>query len=149
VQGVDPRLGYMWFVEPNVFINQAQVTHADAPAAVAVHHWIDRALAAKRDTIAAAGGLVIMHDWRALKGYDSEARRVFLDRMRSRPAGYLKAAYAIVPPTPFFRMAIQAANLVAALRGGGRVEVATDPAPILARLGVLPPPAHVPFPGEG
>jgi hypothetical protein len=138
----------MWFVEPNVFINQAQVTHADVGAAVAVHHWIDRALAARRDTIADAGGLVIMHDWRLLEGYDSDARRVFLDRMRTRPTGYLKAAYAVVPPTPFFRMAIQAANLVAALRGGGRVEVAIDPGPILARLGIVPPPAGTPFPGQ-
>jgi hypothetical protein len=148
VQGVDPRFGYLWFVEPNVFINQAHVRHADVAAANAVHDWIDRALAARGETIARAGGLVAVHDWRALEGYDGDARRAFIARMRSRPPGYLKAAYAVIPNTPLFRMAVQAANLASALGVGGNVELASDPRPILDRLGVAAPQAKTPFPGQ-
>ena len=146
--GVEPRLGYMWFVEPNVFINQAHVRHADIAAAHAVHDWIDRALAAQAEGIAAAGGLVALHDWRALDGYDADARRAFIGRMRARRPGYLKAAYAVVPSSPLFRMAIQAANLAAALGVGGKIELASDPRPILERLGVVPPLIGTPFPGR-
>jgi hypothetical protein len=138
----------MWFVEPNVFINQAHVRHADAEAAHAVHDWIDRALAARGEAIAQEGGLVAVHDWRALEGYDADARRAFIQRMRARPPGYLKAAYAVIPNTPLFRMAIQAANLAAALGVGGKVELASDPHPILVRLGVVAPRTGMPFPGE-
>ena len=146
-QIVDPRLGYIWFVAPNVCINQAHVRRADVAAAEAVHDWIDRALAAEPKAIANAGGLIVLHDWRTLDGYDGEARRVFVERMRSRPKGYLKTAYAIIPSTPLFRMAIQAANLAAALGAGGRIELATDPEPILRRLAVSPPREGTPFPG--
>lgn len=146
IQIVEPRVGYVWFVEPNVFVNQTHVARADAATANAVHDWIDEALAARAAEVAAAGGLVILHDWRSLEGYDVEARRVFLDRMRARPPGYLKAAHAFVRPTPLFRMAIQAANLVAALGGGGKVALGLDPDPVLARLGIVAPRAGTPYP---
>lgn len=148
VQAVDPRLGYLWFVAPNVFINQAHVRRADAAAADAVHDWVDRALATNGEAIAAAGGLIAVHDWRALEGYDADARRIFLERMRLRRPGYLKAAYAIVPSTPLFRMAIQATNLAAALGIGGKIELASDPLAVLERLGVVAPRPGTPFPGE-
>ncbi len=145
---IDPRLGYVWFAEPNVFVNQAHVVRADEAAANAVHDWVDRALAARGETISRAGGLVVVHDWRALEAYDASARRVFIQRMRARAPGYLKAAYAIVPSTPLFRMAIQAANLAAAIGIGGTIELASDPRAILDRLGIAPPAAGSPFPGE-
>jgi hypothetical protein len=148
VQAVDSRLGYVWFVAPNVFINQAHVRRADAAAATAVHDWVDRALGASGQAIAAAGGLVVVHDWRTLEGYDADARRIFLDRMRARPPGYLRAAYAVVPSTPLFRMAIQATNLAAALGIGGNIELASDVVAVLERLRVVAPKTGTPFPGE-
>jgi len=147
VQVTDARLGYLWHVAPNFFLNQTQIRHADANAANALHDWIDRLLAARRDEIAGAGGLVILHDWRSLEGYERDARRVFQARMRARPAGYLKTGYTIVPSTPLFRMAIEAAGLAAVLGSGGRVELGTDPEPILRRLRIAPPSAGMAFPG--
>ncbi|MFO0552920.1 MAG: hypothetical protein U0271_31320 [Polyangiaceae bacterium] len=146
MQRVDHRFGYFWFVAPNVFINQAHIHRANAAAAHAVQDWIDALLTARKDSIAAAGGLIAVHDWRKLEGYDSDARRIYSDRMRRRPTGYLKAAYAIVPDTPLFKMAVQAINLVAAVGAGGRIVLAHDPADVLARLKIETPNREATFP---
>lgn len=143
-----PDIGYVWFVAPCFFLDQAHLTQATVASAHALHDLIDRALAARRADIEAAGGLVCIHDWRALRGYDAPARRAYQERMRARPKGYLKTAYTIVPSTPLFRMAIEAGGLAAQLGSGGRILLATDPAPILAKLGIAPPAPGEPFPGE-
>ena len=148
VQLADRRLGYLWFVAPNVLVTQAHIAHASVEAAHAVHDWIDRVHASRRADIDRCGGLVCVHDWRLLGGYEASARRVYQDRMRARPKGYLKTAYTIVPSTPLLRMAVEAGNLAAQLGSGGRVVLATDPASVLAKLDLHAPPAGERFPGS-
>ncbi len=148
VQGVDPRIGYLWYVAPNFFVDQAHVTHGTLDAANALHDWIDRLHAARRAEIEAAGGLIAVHDWRALRGYDAPARRVYQERMRARPRGYLQAAYVIVPSRPLLRMAVEAGNLAAQVGSGGRVALAADPKDVLAKLAITKPPPGEPFPGR-
>lgn len=148
VQLADPRLGYLWFIAPNVLVTQAQIPHAGVEAAHAVHDWIDRVHTTRRADIDRAGGLVCIHDWRLLGGYDAAARRAYQERMRARPKGYLKAAHTIVPSsTPLLRMAVEAGNLAAQLGSGGRVVLATDPSSVLAKLGVHAPAVGERFPG--
>lgn len=147
VQLADPRLGYLWFVAPNVLVSQAHITHASVDAAHALHDWIDRVHSERRADIDRAGGLVCVHDWRLLSGYEAGARRVYQERMRARPKGYLKAAYTIVPSTPLLRMAVEAGNLAAQLGSGGRVLLATDPVSVLAKLDLRAPLASDRFPG--
>jgi hypothetical protein len=148
VQLIDARIGYLWFVAPNVLVDQAHVRHGTVETAHALHDWIDRLQAARRADIDAAGGLVAVHDWRSLRGYDAPARRAYQDRMRARPKGYLQAAYVVVPSTPLLRMAVEAGNLAAQIGSGGRVALAADPSELLARLGVQRPASTASFPGR-
>lgn len=149
VQVVDARIGYVWFVAPNVFVSQAHVRHASVECAHAIHDWIDRVHAARRAEIDDAGGLACLHDWSALEGYDAAARRAYQERMRSRPRGYLKLAYTVVPASsPLLRMAVEAGNLAAQIGSGGRIMLATDAASALAKLRIHAPAASERFPGS-
>ena len=138
-QLVDSRFGRAWFCRPAVFVNQLQVEQATVETVNALHDAIDTVLARRRAEIAAAGGIIMIHDWRELRGYTPDARKVYLDRMRSREPGYLKVAVAVVPDTPFLRMAIQTANILMALRIGGSLELTLDPDAVLRRYDVATP----------
>jgi hypothetical protein len=68
--------------------------------------------------------------------------------MRSRPRGYLKLAYTVVPASsPLLRMAVEAGNLAAQIGSGGRIMLATDAASALAKLRIHAPATSERFPG--
>ncbi len=136
-----PGLGFVWYTQPATFVNQLYVERATVEHANRLHDLIDHVIERESEDIAAHGGLLIVHDWRAFSKYDSEARKVFVDRMRSREPGYLRGAVAVVPDTPLLRMAVQTANLVMALRAGGKLEIATSVGPALAKHEVAVPTA--------
>lgn len=139
VQLREERLGYVWYAPPATFVNQLLVSHGTAEVANRLHDLIDHVLEREAEDIRRNGGLLIVHDWRLMTGYDKDARRAFLDRMRQREPGYLRGAVAVVPDTPLLRMAVQTANLVMAFRTGGELEMATDPRPALEKHGVEAP----------
>jgi hypothetical protein len=138
-QLVDPRFGHAWFTAPAVFLNQLDVQRATLETVNVLHDAIDDVLAKRRPEIDAAGGLTIIHDWRQLQGYDSQARRTYLDRMRRREPGYLKLAVAVVRDSPLLRMAVQTGNMLMALRIGGRLELSLDLEDVLDKHGVQTP----------
>ncbi len=145
-----PQLGHAWYGEPGVLVNQASIQHADVAAAVAIHDLIDWVLEHEGDSVRAAGGLAVIHDWRTIRTHDSAARAKFIERMRRRPKGYMRMAIVVVESqNRLLRMAIETANLVAATMTGGRVEVVNTPFEAIARLGARPRPAGARFPGEG
>jgi hypothetical protein len=139
VQLEDPALGFAWYTEPATFVNQLLVERATADTANRLHDVIDHVIEREREDIEAHGGLLIIHDWRELAKYDSDARKAFLDRMRGREPGYLRGAVAVVRNTPLLRMAVQTANLVMALRAGGDLEMTTAVGPALTKHGVAVP----------
>lgn len=139
VQLADPQLGYAWYTQPATFVNQLLVERATVDHANRLHDIIDQVIERESEDIAAHGGLLIVHDWRQLSKYDSEARKAFVGRMRSREPGYLRGAVAVVPNTPLLRMAVQTANLVMAMRAGGKLEITTSVGPALAKHGVAVP----------
>src|SRR5690606_5367856 len=100
--------------------------HRTIEVANALHDAIDRVVEREASDFAAHGGLLIVHDWRAMRGYDKAARQVFLNRMKERPAGYLRGAVAVLPDAPLLRMAVQTANVLMALHIGGNLALATD-----------------------
>ncbi len=134
-----PGLGSFWYTAPATFVNQSEIRRATAAAVTRLHDLIDEVIATRVDDYAPYGGLLIFHDWRATESYESDARRVYLERMKSRDPGYMRGAVAVVRDTPMIRMAVQTANLVMALRNGGQLEMATDPALPLSRHGVRAP----------
>jgi hypothetical protein len=139
VHRYEGEIGYVWYTQPCAFVSQLVASHATAAMAAWMQDQIDHVLGADAERIGARGGLLVIHDWRSLQGYDTEARRVFFERMRRRPKRYLRAAIVCVPPTPLLRMAVEAANLLAALHLNPPVELALDPAPALVEHGVEAP----------
>jgi hypothetical protein len=147
VQVFDPRLGFAWWARPAVFVSQSIIERGDVPAVEVVQGWIDGCLRERGDEIRDAGGLFVFHDWRTLRGYSSEARAAYLARMRARPKDYLRHSVTCVPVHPLVRMAVEAGNLVAALTARAKVEIASDPARVLAQHTIAPPTIGAPFPG--
>lgn len=131
VQLADARFGYAWYTAPGVFLNQLHVRQGTVEVASALHDAIDLVVERERQDYERFGGLLIVHDWRLMHGYDKAARQVYLDRMRSRAPGYLRGAVAILPDTPFLKMAVQTANVLMALHIGGTLALANDPNKVL------------------
>jgi hypothetical protein len=147
VQAFDPAFGYAWYARPATYVTQMWVTHGTVACARFIQDHIDLLLVHKKDEIAAAGGLLVLHDWRHATGYDTEARREFIERLRGRPR-YMRRAVTCVAVTPVLRMVIEAGNLVAKIVTGAKSELAEDPAPILREERVEVPAAGSRFPGE-
>ncbi len=143
-----PAVGYAWYLEPAVVVAYASVERANLAFANAIHDFIDAALAYSVTTpsYAEAGGMLFIHDWRRVSGYDPDARRQFLARMKQRREAYSRNSVMIVQNNPLIRMAIQGANLVAALRGSGRVTFAETPEQALKDHGIAAPTGPLPFP---
>lgn len=139
VQVHDPAYGYAWYARPAAFVSQAHVRIGDAAAVNVVQGWIDAVLEERQDDILDAGGILVLHDWRLVERYTSEARVAYLARMRARDPSYLRHSVVCVPPNPLFKMAVQAGNLVAALTARAKVELAEDPRTPLAVHGVEKP----------
>lgn len=149
VQAFDARLGFGWWAQPAVFVSQAIIERGDVAAVEVVQGWIDACLGERAEEIRAAGGVFVFHDWRTLRGYSSDARATYLARMRARPKDYLRHSVTCVPVHPLVRMAVEAGNLVAALTARAKVEIASDPARVLAQHDIRPPRPGTPFPGGG
>ena len=146
VQAHDPAIGLAWYTQPATYVTQIQVVHGTVACARFVQDHIDLLLTHRKEEIAAAGGLLVIHDWRAATGYDTEARREFTERLRRRPR-YLRRAVTCVSISPMLRMVVEAGNLVATLVTGAKSEVGDDPAPILREEKVQVPAVGSRFPG--
>lgn len=149
VQELDPAFGFAWYTEPAVFVTQMIVPHGTLACARFIQDHIDALLVHRAPEIAEHGGLFVIHDWRVVTGYDRDARKEFIERLRARPRTYMRHAVTCVSLTPMLRMVIEAGNLVATLVTGAKSEVLPDPAPTLREHHIEPPMAGVRFPGRG
>ena len=148
VQAFEPAFGFLWYTSPAVLVSQAAVPHIPLAAVRVVQDHIDLALAHRATDNAAHGGLLILHDWRMVTGYDRDARLEFFARMRGRPRSYMRHAITCVALSPILRMAVEAGNLAATLVSGAKSEVGSDPAPILREHKVAAPLVGARFPGR-
>jgi hypothetical protein len=149
VQRFEPRYGYMWFVPPATVVDQVIVEHATGDTVRAMHATLDALLAAEGARIEAAGGLVIIGDWRRLRSYTPEARRVFMERMRARPKKLVHTGVTVLAQVnPLLRMAVQAGGMILAVAGAAKVEVFDDIDAALAAHRVVAPPKDLKFPGR-
>lgn len=147
VQAYEPAFGFGWYARPAAIVTHATIESGTLEAAKVVQGWIDAVLRERDAEIKAAGGLFVFHDWMAVGSYTSEGRKYYLERMRARPRDYLRHSVTCVRPNPFFRMAVEAGNLVAALTARAKVELASDPAAALAAHGIERPRPGERFPG--
>ncbi len=139
IQLYDARFGFAWFTEPCTFINQLVHPTGTVEVASSLHDAIDHVIAREWARIDKCGGLTIIHDWRKMSDYTSEARVEYLARMKRRDRKYLRNVVAILPDRPLLKMAVQTANIVMALSTGGRLKVTTQALPTLTEQGVQRP----------
>lgn len=91
--------------------------------------------------VAERGGIFVIHDWRTMVTYEAEARRVWQDRMQTRPKGYLRGSVVcVLKAAPLLRMAVQAANVVASVTHQAKVSLTTDLQAALAEHEAHPEP---------
>lgn len=139
VQHFDPRYGYAWYCGGGVVVSHITIPCGTAAAAHAYHDYEGSVLALHGEEITRAGGLFVIHDWRAMTTYEAQSRQAWQERMRSRPKGYLKGSIVCVTrATPLLRMAVQAANLVASVVHGAKVELGSDVESVLRAHRVSP-----------
>jgi hypothetical protein len=146
VQLHDPRFGFAWYTAPAIFIAHIDVTHGSVEATMGLNDALDRVIATRDDEIRAAGGLLVIQDFRTVKSYSSEARQSFVERLKRRPRGYSRGVYVAVGINPLLRMAVQTVNIAFSMVIGGTVELIADPTVILRRLGIQSPARGLTFP---
>jgi hypothetical protein len=139
VQLFDERFGFAWYTEPCVFVDQLIHEQGTLEFTQGLNDTVDHVLEREHEAVAKYGGLLMIHDWRTMTGYTSEARVAFLDRMKKRKKGYLRHVVAVMQDKPLLRMAAQTANVVMALSTGGHLHVTVDPRVALSKHGVLRP----------
>lgn len=137
IQHRDSNYGYAWYCGSGVIVSQVVASHGSAAAAHSYHDFEERILRDKKFELARCGGLFVVHDWRAMRTYDAEARRVWQERMRAREKGYLRGSVVCVArASALLKMAVQAANVVASMVHGSKVELAEDVATVLREHGI-------------
>lgn len=147
IQLHEEGFAYAWYLEPAIFVLQARLSFGTMEFVERYNDLIDHVLSVKADSVAKAGGLFILHDWRQLTGYDKEARARASERMKARKAGYSRrSVVAVSPKSRLLRMAVEAVNLFAVVTLRSKVELVTDPAPILTKMRIDPPAPGSQFP---
>lgn len=140
VQHVDPNYGYVWYCGRGLVVSHVAVTRGTVEAANAYHDHEEHILKVHAAEVKENGGLFVIHDWRAMETNDAEARRVWQARMAGRHKGYLRGSIVcLVKANPLLRMAVQAANLVASVSQGAKVELTRDIERALREHGATPP----------
>jgi hypothetical protein len=136
----DDDVGYFWFAEPNFIVNQPHVDSATEELAGRFNDHIDELLLTNAAALAAAGGAIVIGDWRLVKNYSPAARRAFVERVRKRPPSLMQASIVILEKVaPLLRMAVQTTDLLSTVTGRSRVRVSDDIESIFAELGVRTP----------
>jgi hypothetical protein len=145
----DPRFGFVWYAHPAVFVDQVHIGHGTAEMARAILELIDLVTAERASEIRDAGGLLLVHDWRAVHSYDKDARTVFTQRVRARQPGDIRGTVVAVQRAhPVLRMAVHAVNLVAAVTSKSPIDIVESFDGVFQARGVAAPSPSEAFPGR-
>jgi hypothetical protein len=140
--------GYIWYSDPGVFVTQAHMEHAKLEHVVPMSEYMDSLFVLKRTELGELGGLLIVHDWRTVKSYDTETRKFLITRLQERKRGLVRGVIIAVSMNPFLRMAVQVASAIMSASAGGRLQMVESLTPALIEHGVRAPSASARFPGR-
>jgi hypothetical protein len=132
--------GYAWRAEPAAIVTQALLSVPERAHGQQLSQLVDRHAAAHPEEVEHAGGLLLIHDWRAFYTYDPALRSFYLERMLERRPYRVRAIILAVSVRGFIRMAARPFSMLAERSLGITVDLVDDPAPVLARHGVRPHP---------
>jgi hypothetical protein len=139
--------GYVWYADPGVLITQAHITHADLASVMPMSEYTEDLFRLKRDELAKLGGLLIIHDWRAVKSYDSDTRKHLITRVRERRRGMVRGVIIAASLNPFLRTAVQVASAIMSVTTGARLQMVDSLSPALIEHRVQVPHPSARFPG--
>lgn len=146
IQLVTPH-GYVWYTDPGVMITQAHIAHADLASVIPMSEYTDAVCEHRRGELAKLGGLLIIHDWRAVKGYDSDTRKHLIKRVQDRQRGQVRGMIIAVSLNPFLRTAVQVASAIMSATTGARLQMVDSLSPSLIDHHVQVPAPSSRFPG--
>jgi hypothetical protein len=146
VQVTTPAL-YAWYTEPCAFVCQTVVDRGTKRDAEEITRLVDAVLDERSDEVKREGGLLILHDWRTMKGYDADARAYMMDRVRSHTRGRIREMVIVIEMSPLFQLALGAANAFLVLATGRNLRTVNAVAPELIRYGIKKPLEGARFPG--
>jgi hypothetical protein len=132
---------------PGAIVTQTTVSLGALATAEAIIAHSTAVLQACRDEIRAAGGLVVLHDWRSIRSIDPGVRQRFTRSMANRAVETRGVHVVIAPSSRVLRMAVEAGNLFATVVLRSQVQVHTSANAALATLGIRPPAPGSRFPG--
>ena len=139
--------GFVWYAEPGVLITQAHITHADLASVLPMSDYTDSLFSLKRDELTKLGGLLIIHDWRTVKSYDSDTRKHLIKRVQDRKRGQVRGVIIAVSLNPFLRTAVQVASAIMSATTGARLQMVDSLSPALMEHHVRVPHPSARFPG--
>jgi hypothetical protein len=139
--------GYVWYTDPGVMITQAHITHADLASVLPMSEDTETLFQLKRDELAKLGGLLIIHDWRTVKSYDSDTRKHLIKRVQDRQRGLVRGVIIAVSLNPFLRAAVQVASAIMSATTGARLQMVDSLSPALIENRVQVPAPSARFPG--
>jgi hypothetical protein len=139
--------GYVWYTNPGVMVTQAHITHADLASVIPMSEDIEALFQLKREELARLGGLLIIHDWRMVKSYDSETRKHLIKRIQNRKRGLVRGVIIAVSLNPFLRTAVQVASAIMSATTGARLQMVDSLSPALIENHVQLPDPSSRFPG--
>lgn len=76
--------GFNWYTRPAAFVSQATVSHGALTSSMMTENLIDRVLDRNRPEVVAAGGLLVIYDWRTVRTFDPVVIRYYIDRIAAR-----------------------------------------------------------------
>gem|GEM_PF-3437510 len=101
--------GFAWYTQPAVLVTQAAHAHATVEAAVNAINVINFVLAKREADISAAGGLLILHDWRLVTSWDADARRHLMNRARTHDKRLVRGVLVAMTVNPILGACLQTA----------------------------------------
>ncbi len=130
--------GFAWYAQPAAVITQSRSARGTLEAAISAMRVIDAALSLCAEEVAAAKGLIIIHDWRHTTSWDADARRHMMQRVRGDSLRNIRRVVVVMSVNPIVGAALQTACMLYSLTGRP-MQVAADVTPVLLEHGITMP----------
>jgi len=130
--------GFAWYTQPAVLVTQAAHAHATVEAAVNAINVINFVLAKREADISAAGGLLILHDWRLVTSWDADARRHLMNRARTHDKRLVRGVLVAMTVNPILGACLQTACMLYSL-GRKHMEIVRDVPAALLKYQIVAP----------
>ena len=126
VHRYEETLGFVWRFAPGFLVSQSIGPRFTLAAAQTMARLVDL-VEAEDGHAEGHDGLLLFHDWRSFKTYDSQARENVVRRMRTKRRGFISQTWGVwEAPSRMARMAVEAINLTCSLAGTARIVVSED-----------------------